>query len=34
VPAVRAAERDAEVIRAWLEKDWPRIKKRLAVGAP
>jgi transposase len=34
VPAVRAAERDEAVIRAWLEKDWPRIKKRLAAGAP
>jgi transposase len=34
VPAVRAAERDEELIRAWLEKDWPRIKKKLAVGAP
>jgi transposase len=34
VPAVRAAERDEEVIRAGLDRDWPRIKRRLAVGAP
>jgi len=24
----RARERDEELIRAWLERDWPRIKKR------
>ena len=34
VPAVRAAERDEELIRAWLDRDWPRIKKKLAAGAP
>ena len=28
VPAVRAKERDEEVIRAWLEQDWPRIRKK------
>jgi transposase len=33
VPAKRAAERDEELIRAWLAKDWPRIKKKLAAGA-
>ena len=33
VPAVQAAERDEELIRAWLDRDWPRIKKRLAAGA-
>jgi transposase len=32
VPAVQAKERDEELIRAWLEHDWPRIKKRLAAG--
>ncbi len=34
VPAVRAAERDEELIRAWLDRDWPRIKKKLAAGTP
>ena len=34
VPAVRARERDEELIRAWLDRDWPRIKKKLAAGAP
>jgi transposase len=34
VPAVRARERDEELIRAWLDRDWPRIKKRLAAAAP
>jgi transposase len=34
VPAVWAAERDEELIRAWLDRDWPRIKKRLAARAP
>jgi transposase len=34
VPAIRAAERDEAAIRAWLERDWPRIKKRLAARAP
>jgi transposase len=34
VPAVRARERDEELIQAWLDRDWPRIKKRLAAAAP
>jgi transposase len=34
VPAVWAAERDEDLIRAWLDRDWPRIKKRLAARAP
>jgi transposase len=34
VPAVRARERDEELIRAWLDRDWPRIKKKLAARAP
>lgn len=34
VPAVRAAERDEKLIRAWLDRDWPRIKKKLAARAP
>ena len=29
VPAVQARERDEELVRAWLERDWPRIKKKL-----
>jgi len=29
-PLPQAIERDAEVIRAWLEQDWPRIKKGAA----
>jgi transposase len=33
-PAVRAAERDEKLIRAWLDREWPRIKKKLAAGAP
>jgi transposase len=33
VPAIRAAERDEELIRAWLARDWPRIKKKLAAEA-
>jgi transposase len=28
VPAVRAKERDEEVIRAWLAHDWPRIRQK------
>jgi putative transposase len=28
VPAVQARERDEELVRAWLERDWPRIKKK------
>jgi putative transposase len=27
IPAVRAKERDEEVIRAWLDQEWPRIRK-------
>jgi transposase len=30
VPAAQARERDDELIEAWLKRDWPRIKKRLA----
>lgn len=30
VPLPRAKERDEALIRAWLEKDWPRIKKGAA----
>lgn len=30
VPLPRARERDDELIRAWLAKDWPRIKKSAA----
>lgn len=29
-PLPRAAERDEELVKAWLEKDWPRIKKGAA----
>jgi len=29
-PLPRARERDDELVRAWLEQDWPRIKKRAA----
>jgi transposase len=29
-PAVYARERDDALVRAWLKRDWPRIKKRLA----
>lgn len=29
-PEPRALERDEELIRAWLEQDWPRIKKGAA----
>jgi transposase len=28
IPAVYAKERDEKVIRAWLEEDWPRIRKK------
>ena len=28
IPAIHAKERDEEVIRAWLEQDWPRIRKK------
>ena len=34
VPAVRAAERDEDMIHVWLDRDWPRIKKKLVAGAP
>jgi len=34
VPAVRARERDEGLIRAWLDRDWPRIKKRPGVRGP
>jgi transposase len=30
VPAAQARERDDELVEAWLKRDWPRIKKRLA----
>jgi len=30
LPQPKARERDEEVIRAWLAKDWPRIKKSAA----
>lgn len=29
-PEARAIERDEDLIRAWLQKDWPRIKKSAA----
>jgi hypothetical protein len=29
VPAVRARERDEELIRTWLDRDWPRLKKNI-----
>src|SRR5262245_23020437 len=32
VPASRAKERDEELVQAWLRRDWPRIKKRLAAA--
>lgn len=32
-PQPQAAERDEELIRAWLEQDWPRIKKVAAARA-
>lgn len=32
VPAVQARERNDELIRAWLQRDWPRIQKRLGAG--
>jgi transposase len=28
IPAVRAKERDEEAIRAWLEQEWPRIRRK------
>jgi transposase len=33
VPAAQARERDEALVEAWLKRDWPRIKKRLAVSA-
>jgi transposase len=30
-PLPRATERDEALIRAWLTKDWPRIKKSAAL---
>jgi len=33
VPQPRAVERDEEFVRAWLEHDWPRIKKGAAKRA-
>jgi transposase len=33
VPAVQARERDEELVRAWLDRDWPRIKKRRGAAA-
>ena len=30
IPLARAVERDEELIQAWLEQDWPRIKKGAA----
>jgi len=30
VPALQARERDDALVEAWLKRDWPRIKKRLA----
>lgn len=30
VPLPRALERDEDWVRAWLEQDWPRIKKGAA----
>jgi transposase len=31
-PIPRSAERDEELIRAWLSRDWPRIKKSAAAA--
>ncbi|MGP0067388.1 MAG: winged helix-turn-helix domain-containing protein [Isosphaeraceae bacterium] len=28
IPAIRAKERDEETIRAWLEQEWPRIRRK------
>ena len=33
IPAPRARERDDDLVQAWLDRDWPRIKKRLAGSA-
>jgi len=32
-PIDRAAERDDELVEAWLKRDWPRIKKRASLRA-
>jgi len=32
VPASGARERDEELIQAWLKRDWPRLKNKLAAG--
>jgi transposase len=32
-PERQARERDDEAVRAWIERDWPRIKKRPSVAA-
>jgi transposase len=35
LPVARARERDDALVEAWLKRDWPRIKKRLAAqGTP
>jgi transposase len=34
VPAPRPRERDDDLVAAWLARDWPRIKKRLAESGP
>ena len=34
VPERRAYERDPERIDAWITRQWPRVKKRLATAAP
>ena len=34
-PAVQATERDDALVRAWMRRDWPALKKRLAaMGGP
>lgn len=33
VPAPQARERDQALVEAWLKRDWPRVKKRLAAEA-
>jgi transposase len=34
VPTPRPREREDELVEAWLKRDWPRIKKRLAESGP
>lgn len=34
VPMPRPREREDELVEAWLTRDWPRIKKRLAESGP